>query len=290
MVKQISVVLKCLSPLSHGAFEEDVGNVVPIRRVRVVSLPGMPRVPCVSGNALRAVLRRLIMRDLFRRAGLDRTQLPPPKWDRLYAALANGGHLEGEQETAAKPDEIRALRESLPPLSVFGAALYTWLLSGHMEVGFLWPRCRETLAAGLVSEAPDIAAEDLVEEITLCRHVDRDQQDPEVSGVTPMPVTIETLCAGAVLESRITFARHATDIEVACVAHGLRMLRTLGGKCGAGFGVVSLDGAIDDMPYLEWLEKTTDLRQRLISLAEKLVRPSDAQKARPAKGGSSAGE
>lgn len=278
MVKSVQVFLQVMSPMAHGAFGDDAGNAVPVRRVRVVSLPGMPRIPCVSGNALRGILRRLVMRDLL----LDRAGLGPgshPHWDRLYAALANGGHLEGEGDATVRPEEVRRLRESLPPLSVFGAALYSWMLPGHMSVGFVWPRCRETLAAGLVSEAPDISAEDLIDEVTLCRHIDREMHDPEASGVTPMPTTVEVFAPGTILESSVVFARSATAIETACVAYGLRLLRTLGGRSGVGFGVVHVDGPPDDTPYLEWLASTPDLRDRLEALADKLARKAGAVKA-----------
>jgi hypothetical protein len=55
----------CNAPLAHGSFGESAGNATLIRRMAIVSLPGMPRVPVVSGNALRGTLRRLIMRELF---------------------------------------------------------------------------------------------------------------------------------------------------------------------------------------------------------------------------------
>ncbi len=276
------VILKCMSPVSHGAFGESAGNAVPCRRLRIVNLPSRPRVPCLSGNSLRGQLRRIVMRDLLDRAGLSRDTLPGPKWDRLYAALANGGHLEGEGSSTTKPDQVRALRESLPPLSVFGAALYSWMLPGHMDVGWLYPRCRETFAAGLVSEGFDVPAEDLVEEVSLCRHIDREEQDPEASGVTPMPTTMECLMPGTVLESVITFARHASAIEQAVIAYGLNRLRALGGKSGSGFGVVQIEGlGVDEQPYLDWLNATPDLADRLRHLADTLARkPGKPEKAK----------
>lgn len=178
-----------------------------------------------------------------------------------------------------KPDQIRALRESLPPLSVFGAALYTWMLAGHMSVGILWPRCRETMAAGLVTDPGkkgcELSAEDLVEEISHCRHVDREFQSPDVSGVTPMPTTIEVIATGAVLESEIRFAPHATEVEKGCVCFGLEQLRAMGGKAGAGFGRVDLDVIDGDnhaSAYLEWLESCggSEIRDRLVKLATSL--------------------
>lgn len=254
------VVVKCLSPLAHGAFGPSSGNEVQIRRMTLVGVSGMPRVPCVSGNALRGVLRRLIFRDLFGKCEANRDAIPSPAWDRLYAALANGGHLE-KSETRVDPDERRRLRASLPPLSLFGAALYSYMLPGHMSVGILWPWCEETEAAGVVdSEGDLVPAEDLVDEVSHVRHVDREEQDPELSGVTPMPTTMETLATGTILESRVIFADHSTAEERGCLAYGLDRLAALGAKSASGLGrvEVSHDGDPDDLAaYLAWRDAAT---------------------------------
>jgi hypothetical protein len=273
----LTVLVRCLAPLSHGAFGESAGNATLVRRMPIVSLPGMPRVPCVSGNALRGVLRRAIMRDLLARCGLDRASLPAPAWDRLYAALANGGHLE-TSETGVDPDAIRELRASLPPLSALGAALYSWMLPGHLSVGILWPACAETVAAGLVLDGPDpvLPAEDLVHELSHVRHVDREHQSPELSGVTPMPTTMEALATGTRLESRVTFARHATALERGAVAHGLSLVRALGGRSGSGLGSVDVDWMPDHedqlRAYLAWLAEPEPIADRLRRLAVDLGR------------------
>ena len=264
------VVLTCVSPLSHGAFGESAGNTTLCRRMTVVSLPDRPRIPCVSGNALRGVLRRIVMREMLDRAQMDRAAMGA-RWDRLYAVLANGGHLEGTADDVIRPDEIRALRASLPPLSIFGAAMYSRMLAGRMTVGFLWPRSIETLAAGLVSEAPQIHAEDLVVELTHTRHVDREEQSPSVSGVTPMPQTMEILAPGAILESEIYFGPGATAIEKSCIARGLDRLSAIGGRAAAGLGRVTVAHDGDAQPYSAWLEETTDLRDRLEALSHTLV-------------------
>jgi hypothetical protein len=279
----MKIVITCNAPLAHGSFGESAGNATLIRRMAIVSLPGMPRVPVVSGNALRGTLRRLIMRELFATAGASRETIPSPEWDRLYAALANGGHLDGS-ETRVDPEALRTLRAACPPLSVFGAALYSHLLPGHMDVGILWPRCRETLAAGLVTEAQDVPAEDLVEEISHCRHVDREQQDPAVSGVTPMPTTVEVLATGAVLEGQITFARHATEIEQGAAQHALGMLGKLGGQSARGLGVVGVE--YDDEAegaYLSWLQEhaaaSVEVVRAHLTPVEKAPKPKKAKAA-----------
>ena len=69
----ITATIHLRAPLAHGSFSDHgAGNATLLRREPVVSLPGAPRVPCVSGNALRGVLRREIMRGLFDVASVSR--------------------------------------------------------------------------------------------------------------------------------------------------------------------------------------------------------------------------
>lgn len=280
------VQFRLQSPLAHGSFGQSAGNATLIRRAPLVGLPGMPSIPVVSGNALRGVMRRLVMRELMAKAGMSRANVAPGAWDRLYAAIVNGGHLDGS-ETSVNPSDIRSIREALPPLSVFGAALYTWMLPGHMSVGWLWPRCAETVAARVVQPGLEtVAAEDLVHEVSLCRHVEKEHQDPEVSGVTAMPTTIETLATGSVLECSVQFAAHATPIERACIAHALRSVTVLGGKSGGGMGAVEMDAGPseqDAAPYTAWLSETADLATRLARLASQIeAKPKKVPKGKAA--------
>lgn len=280
------IELRLTSPLSHGAFDAgNVGNASPIRRMPVVSLPGQPKIPTLSGNAIRGRVRRLVMRDLFDRAGLSSDTVPSPQWQRLYAALANGGHLEGS-ETTTNPAEIKALRAALPPLSLFGSALYTWMLSGRVSVGIGWPVCRETVQGGIVrGDLGEPFAEELVHETSHARHIEREEHDPAVSGVTPMPTTLEVLGTGARLVSDVRFDRSATAIERACFMHGLSMLSDLGGKGGAGFGRVAvsvLEGPTTAPDaYVAWLEAGIadgSIATALRELAESVTRKAKAKK------------
>jgi len=238
------IKITCESPLHHGSFGGGTGNASLVRRTRRVDIPGMPEVPVVSGNAIRGVVRRAIFRDLFERTGV-RDRLKDKRWDKLYAALANGGHLSGS-EKRIDPDGIRNLRTSLPPLSVLGAALYTYMLPGHVTVGIAWPDCAETGH----SETP---AEDLIEEVALVRHVDVAHQDPKVTGVTAMPMTFEAFSTGTILRSVLQFASHATPQEVGAIAYGLDKVMVLGGKGGSGHGRVRIEHDLDPAPYIEWL-------------------------------------
>lgn len=271
----MNVLIHTLSPLSHGAFDVvDAGNASMLRKEPVVSLPGAPLVPCISGNSLRGQMRRVVMRDLLGRAALGpHSGMKPKSWDMLYGALANGGHLTGSEKSPS-PEEIRRVREALPPLSLFGSALYRWLLQGRMRVSWLWPRCTETVAGGLVSDSgPVVDAGDLITEVGMVRHIEREHQSPEVTGVTPMPVTIEAIATGTVLETGIRFSSSATEVERAVAAWALDQIDVLGGKSAGGMGHVRIEHTGDATAYTDWLAATSpeDLRDRLVALAESIT-------------------
>jgi hypothetical protein len=264
------VTITCNAPLHHGAFGADTGNAVPFRRLPLTTAPQRAGVPVLSGNALRGAMRRQIMRELFAACELSRdsASLTPKQWDRLYAALANGGHLTGA-ETRADPAARLALRDALPALSVFGAALYAYLLPGKVSVGWCWPASAEAHAAGLTPAATR-EAEESVTEISLVRHVDRELQDPAASGVTPMPVTLEALTTGVTLHSEFVALTRMTDVEIAVVGHALDLVTAIGGKTGVGFGRVTITHPIDPTPYVAWLADAAQIaraRDTLLQLA-----------------------
>jgi hypothetical protein len=254
----IKVKVRCTGPLHHGAFGDDAGNAALFRRERVVGIEGMPEVPVVSGNAVRGVLRRIVMRGLLDRCGITAEEMEPRDYQRLYAAVANGGHLDSSKGTAVDTDYIRALRTALPPVSLFGAAFYSWQLEGNLLSTFLWPHCTETYEAGLVEDAGDgRLAEELVTEVTHTRHIEREHHNPDVSGVTPMPTTIEALATNTILSGEFWFKR-PDELEASVLAWGLERLRILGGKSGAGLGRLDVAHDGDPKPYDEWLESSAE--------------------------------
>jgi len=245
------------SPLSHSAFGADAGNALPLRRMSIVSLPEYPTVPVISGNAIRnGGIRRSLMRELF--TVLDIGPQSTPRWDEIYAALANGGTIRAA-EKRLEPERIRSVREAIPALSVLGSALYTWLLAGHCSIGIGWPVCTETVAAGLVrvpqngAHVPSSA--DIEGEYTESRLPDDERQNIGITGVGPMPTTVEVFWTGVTIESRVTFAKHATSVERGAIAHGLTLLTSLGGKSAHGLGTFRLEMIdADPDPYRAWLD------------------------------------
>lgn len=266
MIIDISILTD--GPISHNEIGADLGNVTLFRRSPRVQNGNILRVPVISAGALRGIVRRLLWRETFDRCGLSRETVPG--WDRLYAALANGGTIEAA-ETRISPDVIRQRRESLPVLSLLGAALYTSHMGGRLRMGHAWLDCSE-LGTGQLS------MHDLVTETSTVRHHDAEEQDPDVSGVGPMPTTVETVILGARFE---TTAHVSTELEASALAHGLDLVTHLGGKVGQGNGAVRIKHSGDGSRYVAWLEANhAAVRASLLRLCDELQRQGKSKAAK----------
>lgn len=265
MIEPIRHTITLLSPMSHGAMGQDTGNMMLFRRIPRIHNGEVVHVTALSAGALRGVVRRLLWRETFDACGLSRETFAAGdhfgSWDRLYAALANGGTIEAA-ETRVDPNAIRARRAQMPVLSLLGSALYSSHMAGRARVSNSWLVCQET---GHPDAKP---AWDHVAEESRVRHVDAEEQDPDASGVGPMPTTVETLIAGSVLSGH----SHVTgDIERSAWAHGLELVTHLGGKSGQGFGEVSIDHNGDASLYVGWLrDNAAPLKSALLQLAGEL--------------------
>lgn len=257
------IVIRLDAPISHNEIGADMGNVTLFRRMARVVDGRVLRLPVISAGALRGVVRRLLWRETFEACGLSRETVGSPAWDRLYAALANGGTIEAA-ETRVVPDVIRARRAAMPVLSLLGSALYTSHMAGRLQLSHAWLLCAE------LGGAPGaLPADDLLTETSTVRHADLEEQDPDVSKVGPMPTTVEVVIAGAAFEAR---AHVSGGLESSAFAHGLELIRTIGGKSGQGNGAVRVEHDGDGGAYVSWLAANVDaVRAALLQLADELT-------------------
>lgn len=280
-MKRINYTITCLSPCHHGDFGA-TGNVRAFRREPIILPDGqIVRVPCVSGNAIRGQIRRLVMREMLAVCGIDRITMPARQWDRLYGALVNGGTLDGS-EARVDPDAVRALRGALPSLSVLGAALYSHMMPGRARVGLARLACDETAQSGHAADMGTLPpADDLVTDWSQARLPDPTEQDVEASGVGPMPTTVEVVITGARLVGRIDCGSDA--IEASVMARGLSLMEAIGGKSGGGLGQVVVEHDGDGALWLTWLTQYREqVRETLIALAERIGGSTKAKKGKAA--------
>lgn len=247
-----------IAPITHTAFSEaDTGNITTFRRLPMLHEGMIYNVPVISGNAVRGLVRRALAAELVERYDL-RTKLDK-LFDKWYVACANGGMLGKELDVAVRTEKLRQLRQMFPMISVLGSSLYRYMLPGVCNVGFWIPRCIE-LGNG------EVSIDEVVCDVSMTHLFDRTVAT--VDGVKPMPYIVEAMIPGVVLDGSVSFAPQATDVEIACVYHGLRLISAVGGKQAAGYGAVQIDGLGDDAAYLDWLAQ--DQSEAMLSFAEDL--------------------
>lgn len=256
----MKIEMTAISPIVHGEFSDgiDTGNFSAFRRLPMIHSGKMYEVPVLSGNALRGSLRRLLAQELVSRLNLKEKM--GKAFDKFYIAVANGGNLDKTMDVAVDVEGLREMRKMFPLLSLFGSALYKYMLPGMMHVGFAIPRCVE-LNTG------DIPLYKVTSDIGLTRHLDKTIAD--AGDAKPMPYTIETVVPGTEFDVTIDFEPQTTEIECACLNHGLKKLDYIGGKNAAGFGKVKITGYGDDTSYCEWMENPNTV-YNLIQFAEGL--------------------
>ena len=94
------------------------------------------QIPCISGNSIRGVLRRLLMRDFCSRVGIKKMSKD------MYHILFTGGMLT-DSTRYEDVDRRERLIDLCPPLGVLGAAIGNMTIQGLLSVGIAYPHCRE---------------------------------------------------------------------------------------------------------------------------------------------------
>jgi len=244
----------------HGS-GESYGIETLFRREKIVQPDGaVEEVPIISGNAIRGILRDCGMLFMCREIGL--TEMPLMSFYTLFS----GGALTGSSE-GVDLDEARRLRELIPLLSVFGAAIGGRILNGKLRVGKLIPICRETLH--LLPErfyeaaTARVSCYELLQQETYTRRDDEKNErlrmliEPEARRMLEDPATrdlarqqagmrsaqqmryiVETIAAGTHFYWRIEL-EDVTDIEFAAFLTALLEFHrnpVIGGRGAVGHG------------------------------------------------------
>lgn len=255
-INNYNVTMRLLSPLIHIG-DDKSGTTSLLRKQKFLVGEDYIDVPVYSGNALRGILRGLIMRDYCERIGLSVKSLSQTTFYMLF----NGGSLQGGAgiENLSLKEKIV---ECCPPLVLLGSALGTLMTKGKLKVGICKPICKE-LNDYNINQAENSIYSDMRAEVfhTRMDRLKADTDTPSIEGekkVVQMKYEAETLSAGTVLETRIVL-ENASDIEISCFEHMMKLLEEdnfIGCKSGSGYGEIALNIEYTDggKAYLDWLE------------------------------------
>lgn len=256
-----------LAPMSHND-EVTLSTETKFRRMAYTIEGRKVEIPVYSGNAYRGRLRRLAMRRYLDALGV--TECSP----KLHYLLHAGGSLEkGSKQTADPVGARREVRRLIPPLSLFGTALESYLVSGKLQVGIALPICRELVP--YTEQPSDRSIWDCLTTVFYTRRDDLEDK-PEEAPVQQMKYQIEVLVPGTVLQH--TFALlDASAIEASCFGDLMRAFEAeplLGGMAAKGHGRVHVayePAWPDPTPYREWLSTAREECRQFLDRLERLL-------------------
>lgn len=257
-------VVTALSSISHNGGERN-GTITQLRREKFVQPDGkVAKVPVISGNAIRGILRDRGMFNMLVQLGYgvnsDTGEVKGLPLQAFYF-LFSGGSLVSTGTEGLDIKHFREMRQAIPLISLFGGAAGNVIMPGKVKIGKLLPLCKET--AHLVPERflPE-TTETIWEYCQTEMYTRRDDEKndrvrmlinrPLLGDGTEAPIEkkapqqmkydVETLAAGTQFYWKLVL-EDVTDVEFeAFLATILEFSKSpvVGGKGGVGHGEISI--------------------------------------------------
>ena len=235
----IDGTLETLSPLVH--FGDEKTGSSPTLHTLAVYCPAYNEIidlPVISGNAIRGMLRRLLMHDMLHRIHYQCNSI------KLHHILFTGGVLESTNETTGALDLAlkNRVRETIPPVALFGCAIGNQMIHGRLIVEFAFPVCLERKDYLPADLQADPRAQRPAREFTTfnfkTRRDDLKAEREADEQAVQMKVDYESFVVGALFTHKFHL-NDPTDLELSCFAHLLSLWQHrpyAGGKLASGHG------------------------------------------------------
>lgn len=145
---QLDGIVTALSSISHGGGEMN-GITAQLRREKFVQPDGtVERIPIISGNSFRGVLRDIGMFQMLRMLGYgvneEKKQVEGLSLQAFYF-LFSGGALVSTGSGGLDIDYFRKMKATVPLIGLFGGAAGNAIMPGKIKIGKLIPIANETL-------------------------------------------------------------------------------------------------------------------------------------------------
>lgn len=289
MIQKTKAIFTLTSPLHTGAEQSRVrpehlpqgaeSNYTPHRRLPVVlqyeGHQDIVKLPAVSGNTIRHVLRESLVDPTLTFLGLQRRDLPK----NILEMLVSGGGMdtsdvkkdEKEKEAATKiagehdgnmPILVRdreTLRSVFPILSLFGASYGNRMLPGLLRIGWAIPALRET--AHITGHHSDVSYSADIFSYQLGTRHDPVSDAPNQSESRQSIYYFEVVSPGIPFSHEITLDL-MTDVERGALQLALdrfQMEGKIGGKTGTGLGFFTMTEKYEQVGnpsvYMDWLKE-----------------------------------
>lgn len=288
-------VATAVTSIIHNGGEQN-GISSMLRREKFVQPDGsVEKVPVISGNSIRGILRDVGMYDMLQKVGygVDKetgevTGLPLS----AFYFLFSGGALSSTGETGINVEKFRKMKELVPLIGLFGGAIGNAIMPGKLKIGKLIPICKETLHL-----LPDQYRNENAESIwEYCQNEMYTRKDDEKNdrvrnmidsnvrallsgGAAKVDITkaasaqqmmyrVESIAAGTQFYWKVTL-EDATEIEFEAFVNTLLVFSKapyLGGRSAVGHGEISIKMdnwvEIDSRANLEGTEVARPLLQK----------------------------
>lgn len=264
--------LTAISEIHHGG-DEQTGNVRLLRTVKIwdPSQGRMTRLPVISGNAIRGVLRRKLMHDLLERIDYGATS------GKLHHALHTGGLLESTGDVSGALDlpARRKLSSTIPPLALLGTAVLNDMIPGQLICDFARPLCRETAWSLGKMGYDDPRLHESARSFRDFTFTTRRDDLREGEEAHQMIVTFEYFASGTAFAHSFHL-KHPTPLLEATLGTMIRLWQDdpiIGGKASGGFGQLDIayDNTPDTLTYDTYVDAYSDeIRNTLDDLAARL--------------------
>ncbi|RAP49679.1 MAG: hypothetical protein BZ138_07450 [Methanosphaera sp. rholeuAM270] len=269
------------APIHHGG-SDDYGTTKLIHvqptvvRNSITGEQEIDNIPCIHGNAVRGMLRRLVLDDFLTQIDY---QLESKK---VYHFLFTGGLLEAidsADKGSINLTKKKEIRKYIPPLSLLGSALGNQMLQGKLKVGIGNIVCDETKHYIEEDSPESFSAYNLksidfgtrLDDLEIGRQIERnedaeDQENPDQHN--QMKYEFESLIRG----TKFTHEFILEDMlphEYGCFSRMLELWHErpyIGGKSNTGYGKIKFEYNVpSDLPgsqvYLDYLEENkTDIQ------------------------------
>lgn len=255
-------IVTALSSISHNGGERN-GTITQLRREKFVQPNGkVAKVPVISGNAIRGILRDRGMYSMLNELGYGVEGDGSVKGLSLQAFyfLFSGGALTSTGTEGINIETFREMREAIPLIGLFGGAVGNVIMPGKMKIGKLIPICSETahlIPNRFISDEPstiwdfcqtemytrrDDEKNDRVRMLISKPAIEAQGYEAKKTAPQQMKYEVETLAAGTKFFWRITL-EDVSDVEFeAFLATMLFFSKSpnIGGKGAVGHGEISI--------------------------------------------------
>lgn len=262
-------VATAVTSIIHNGGEQN-GIASMLRREKFVQPDGsVEKVPVISGNSIRGILRDVGMYDMLQKVGYgvdkETGEVKGLPLSAFYF-LFSGGALSSTGEAGINVDKFRRMKELIPLIGLFGGAIGNAIMPGKLKIGKLIPICKESLHL-LPEKYRNEGAESIWEYCQTEMYTRKDDEkndrirnmiDPEVRGLLSggtakvditkastaqqMMYRVESIAAGTQFYWKVTL-EDATDIEFEAFVNTLLVFSKapyLGGRSAVGHGEISI--------------------------------------------------